>query len=312
MVRKETRIRGFWSTKATRAPEQIHVVANDAMNNNAEDDDMYRASIRSMFVGDVDDDDSDDDAHISQHVWSINQNSSNPLSIIYHLALLAPGHGNSLWNACICIAEQLSSASNRSELFGPAVYEKMTWPPKSSLEFGAGAALPSLVLLKEGAERVIITDRKVNEQTFEALELSVLKNSQQWNINDSNERVKIEAHTWGEDIDKLIEGKEEEGVDILIASDCIYNPAYHEALLQSAAGTISNKRGLFILGYSYHTNVKAQQVEAFFTSSENYGFEVISEFKQEYKEQMGIGSKDPDRAVVYCKVLANRDSIYCQ
>jgi len=30
------------------------------------------------------------------------------------------------------------------------------------------------------------------------------------------------------------------------------------------------------------------------------------------REQEGIGSKDPERAVVHCKVLANKDSIYCR
>lgn len=275
------------------------------------EDEVYRASMRSMF-GIADDEDYDDDDNISQYLWTCNTNTSRPLSIIYHLALLAPGHGNSLWNACICIAEHLSSASNRSKLFGLDLCGKMPWPPNRSLEFGAGAALPSMVLLKEGTERVIITDRRVNDQTFEALELSVKKNCQRWGIN--KERAVIKPHTWGDDVNKLIEGDrgEEESADMLVSSDCIYNPQYHEALLQSAAGTISKKRGLFIVGYSYHTNVSTEQVEAFFSICGAYKFRVLSEFKKEYKEQMGIGSKDPKRAVVYCKVLAHRDSIYCE
>ena len=59
------------------------------------------------------------------------------------------------------------------------------------MEFGAGAALPSLVLFKEGTKQVICTDGKANDETFEALELSFLKNSQQWGIDKEELKEKI-------------------------------------------------------------------------------------------------------------------------
>lgn len=60
-----------------------------------EDDDEFRNQefVRSMFGGggiDIDDDDSDHD-YISEHVWVSDETS---VSMIYHLAFLAPGHGD--------------------------------------------------------------------------------------------------------------------------------------------------------------------------------------------------------------------------
>lgn len=286
----------------------------------AEDDDIYRASMRSIFRNGNEDDESDygDEQNIGQYVWhcpidnangKVNGDASH-FPVIYHLALLAPGHGNSLWNACICIAEHLSSASKRSQLLGDDISSLVPWPPRSSLEFGAGAALPSMILLREGTDNVIITDRKVNDMTFEALDLSAEKNGEQWNVSDISQRVEVCDHTWGEAIDELVKKSNSGGIDVLVASDCIYNPTYHNTLLQSASGTICSERGIFIVGFSYHSNCSKEQVDAFFAKAEEFGFCVVSEFTKKYKEQQGIGSKDPERAMVYCKVLVHKDSIY--
>ena len=284
----------------------------------AGDDDIYRASMRSIFSTGNEDDESDsgDEQNIGQYVWHCPKDNRAEVSegashfqVIYHLALLAPGHGNSLWNACICIAEHLSSPSKRSQLLGD-ITSLVPWPPRSSLEFGAGAALPSMILLKGGTDKVIITDRKVNDMTFQALDLSAEKNGEQWNISNIRDRVQICDHTWGEAIDELVKKSNSEGIDILVASDCIYNPTYHNALLQSASRTICSKSGIFIVGYSYHSNVSKEQVDAFFVKAKEFNFCVASEFTKKYKEQQGIGSKDPERAMVYCKVLVHKDSIY--
>jgi predicted nicotinamide N-methyase len=107
----------------------------------------------------------------------------------------------------------------------------------------------------------------------------------------------------------LVDGGGE--IDLAIASDCIYNPTYHEVLLQSAAGVLSKENGVFIVGYSFHMNVPPEQVLDFFDiASSKFGLEVVSELKQEYDGQRGIGDKDKSRGVVYIKVLAYKDSIY--
>lgn len=209
------------------------------------------------------------------------------------------------------------TSERRSALFGPKVRDKISWPPRRALEFGAGAALPSLVLFREGAEQIICTDRKVNEQTFDALHMSFEKNCLLWGMSEDekNRRVRIMPHTWGEEIEKLTERNGGSGgdnmIDLLVASDCIYNPMYHQALLESAAGSINKETGIFIVGYSFHMNVPPGQVLDFFDTAETqFGFQVLSALTKQYDGQMGIGSNDPTRGAVYMKVLAHKDSIF--
>ena len=84
-------------------------------------------------------------------------------------------------------------------------------------------------------------------------------------------------------------------------------------LLQSAAGILSKEIGVFIVGYRFHMNVppEPERVLDFFDlASSKFGLEVVSELKQEYDGQRGIGDKDKSRGVVYIKVLAHKDTIY--
>ncbi|EED88728.1 predicted protein [Thalassiosira pseudonana CCMP1335] len=276
------------------------------------EDEYQRHFIRSMFAKDEED---GEDDFVSQHTWT---SSDGCHHLIFHLACMAPGHGSSLWNSSDCIAEHLLIPSLRSLLFGSEnIEENIKWPPNRCIEFGAGAALPGLALLKQGAKKVVFTDRYVNEETFDALRLSVDKNSKQWgwSDDDAKKRVVIQGHTWGEDVDKLSldeEAREKEcKADVLIASDCIYNPAYHEALLKSASSCIDKTSGIFIVGYSFHMNVPPSQVLNFFDIGTMLDFEVISEFKKDYDGQRGIET-DKKRGAVYVKVLAHKDSIHCQ
>jgi len=236
------------------------------------------------------------------------------------------------WNSSECIAKHLLLPSYRSKLFrrcydGDEI-NTMTWPPNSCIEFGAGAALPSLALLRQGAKRVVLTDRYVNQQTFDALCLSVKKNASTWGLSNEvvKERVVITGHTWGEDLDKLVSQAQgyvcgdcgsgsgrvsgaTNNVDLLIASDCIYNPQYHKALLESATYVMERSSNtLFIVGYSFHMNVPPDQVLNFFNlAREEFRLEVLCEMEEHYSGQKGIGDTDEKRGTVYVKVLTRRN-----
>jgi len=278
-----------------------------------------------------------DDEHdgISEHKWTCAIDNQDTFSITYHLAFLAPGHGNSLWNSSGCIAEHILDPKHRADLLGAILLKseknssQFNWPPKRCLEFGSGAALPSLALLKAGAQKVVFTDRYVNDQTFDALKLSVEKNALAWDINkqDIKKRTAIVRHTWGEDIKSLYKAIADDTTkvahdsedksaraDMLIASDCIYNPTYHTALLRSASALIEPCTGLFIVGYSLHGNVPTSHVERFFTEAkQEYRLEVVRELVIKYSEgQKGIGSVDEKRGNVYLKILACKDSLHCK
>ena len=157
-----------------------------------------------------------------------------------------------------------------------------------------------------------MTDRFVNEETFEALRRSVDTNAEKWGLGREEiaQRVAILPHTWGENVEKLTQTEKEldgcasrEKADLLIASDCIYNPTYHRALLQSAVG-IMGDGGIFIVGYSFHGNVpKSETLHFFAVAKEEFGLRVVNEFTKEYRGQSGIGSNDEERGAVHVKVL---------
>lgn len=117
-------------------------------------------------------------------------------------------------------------------------------------------------------------------------------------------------HTWGEDVEKLTQqrtndnnGEEECKADLLVASDCIYNPTFHTSLLESASSAM-DINSLFIVGYSLHGNVPPLQILNFFNiAQDEFGLKVVNEFTKEYDGQKGIGSIDKERGTVYLKLL---------
>lgn len=101
-------------------------------------------------------------------------------------------------------------------------------------------------------------------------------------------------------------GEEECKADLLIASDCIYNPLYHTPLLESASSAM-NANSFFVVGYSLHGNVQSSQVLNFFNiAQDKFGLKVVNEFTKEYDGQRGIGGSDKDRGTVYVKLLRYR------
>ena len=320
------------------------------------DEDHQRKFITNLFANgggaaDNVDEDRELDDEISEHVWTCPYADDDhdavgadapPVAIHYHLAFRTPGHGNRLWNSSDCIARHLLLPECRAAMLfgrGDATREggasgrrrrcPLRWPPRRCVEFGAGAALPSLALLREGADRVVITDRYVNnDATFDALRMSVERNAKYWRTasdgGGGGGRAIVVPHTWGEDVDGLlthIGGGEDNDddreaaaaassttrkADLLVASDCIYNPAYHDALLRSATGVMDPERGLFVVGYSLHGNVPSSRISDFFDAARrDYGLRVVNEFLRQYEDgQRGIGSEDAERGAVYVKVLA--------
>ena len=282
--------------------------------------------MHGLFRDEADDSENDDDDYlISRHEWICGDTC-----IVYHLSFLAPGHGDALWNSSRCIAQHLLQDNLRERLLFTEDYSNgiistppestadcnriinFVWPPSSALEFGVGAALPSLALIKLGVPKVVLTDRKVNESTFEALERSISVNCSAWNTNQANNNNKqqsivVAPHTWGVDIPDLQEHAQQERFDLLIASDCIYNPQYHQALLESVYALLDKHRGRLIVGYSFHGNVPNPSVLDFFQKADVGGLQIVKEFSQSYDQgQEGIGGVDPERGAVHIKVLAYR------
>ncbi len=92
---------------------------------------------------------------------------------------------------------------------------------------------------------------------------------------------------------------------MLITSDCIYNPTYHDALLRSATAAMDPDNGLFVVGYSLHSNVPACWALNFFkVARRDYGLIIANDYMKEYADgKRGIRSDDGDRGAVYVKIL---------
>lgn len=250
-----------------------------------------------LFGGDGGTSDGDDDG-----ITSFEFSCGNTV-LRYHLAFTAPGHGDSLWNASRCIAEKLLMDE---------VPEISSSTTLSALEFGAGGGLPSLALIAQNkVPFVVVTDRQARHNDDN---LCALKRSVEANLPEDSSSYKplVEAHSWGEDIIGLQQKVGRSHFDLLIACDCIYNPQYHGALLDSASSLLEPEAGVWIVGYSFHGNVFDHEVLHFFAEAQKRGFCILREFSQSYEGQEGIGGTDPRRGAVHVKILTLRDPNICR
>ena len=113
---------------------------------------------------------------------------------------------------------------------------------KAVLELGAGAALPSLIALLEGASRVSITDYPDQE----------LMDNIRWNL-DTNVPVEVHQHAqvegflWGASTDNLNIGlsspdsASSDGYDLILLSDLVFNHSEHAALISSVNSLLSHR-----------------------------------------------------------------------
>ncbi|GMI03326.1 hypothetical protein TrRE_jg11616 [Triparma retinervis] len=250
--------------------------------------------MRSLFhTSDSDSDSSyDETLSVSRHVEKIKYGEGE-LQVVYHLDWAAPGHGDALWNSCRVIARLLLNAPPSSP------YLPLS-PPSIALEFGSGAALPSMCLMKLGCPLVLSTDQPGSESTFAAIEKSARSNADTWGVPKTVAALPLQ---WGAGSGAVLERTGGRKVDLLIASDCIYDPSYHSDLLESAGGLIS-KDGTFVVGYSLHNNVPEGRVEKFFDLARGGGWKVREERTERFERQNAAPWDDSKtRGDVYVKVL---------
>ena len=85
-----------------------------------------------------------------------------------------------MWNAAVLIADLIGAG-------------KFSVHKQSVLELGAGAGLPGILSILEGAKNVVLSDYNSPEV------LNNLERNVKENIPDSlKHAIKVEGHTWGE------------------------------------------------------------------------------------------------------------------
>ena len=202
------------------------------------------------------------------------------------------GHGNKVWHASIATCRYLKEL----------VSSKKSFTKRNrffhSLELGAGTAVPSFFLAqlmmtktidhmnKGEAEELMmytvnITDAKQYRNIKQILMSVGLQQAQVQASTpmlgaDSNIEFKVHPHNWGEFKDDDLDSFDKQSFDLVIVSDCIYNPEHHDALLDSLARTLalprSNERcrrmgfeeneigGRAMISFSLHGNVDDDKI----------------------------------------------------
>ena len=119
---------------------------------------------------------------------------------------------------------------------------------KYILELGAGAALPSLVALALGAERVVITDYP-NERLLNNIKKIVLENKFKL-----EEQAYVREHAWGTDVRELKDlSREGSGFDLILLCESFWSATYnlHRQLLTSLYNCLSIY-GVAIVSFTHH------------------------------------------------------------
>lgn len=143
------------------------------------------------------------------------------------ISLRLVGHnplwGHLLWNAGQVIARYIEDNATS------AVKDK------SVLELGAGAGLPSLVCALNGAARVLVTDYPDSD----------LIENLRHNINHCISQqlqhvITAQGYLWGNDTAPLtsVLDNHNEGFDLLILADILFNHSEHEKLVQTVLETL--------------------------------------------------------------------------
>ncbi|WWC71505.1 uncharacterized protein I206_105463 [Kwoniella pini CBS 10737] len=128
------------------------------------------------------------------------------------------------------------------------------------LELGAGAGLPSIVCTLGGSKQVVITDYP-DTNLVENMRFNVDVNV----AGDLRGNVDVVGHLWGHDVKHLMTRTENEGYDLLILSDLVFNHSQHDALIKTVNSTLSHKPDACILVFfTSHRPHLVKEDNAFF------------------------------------------------
>lgn len=136
---------------------------------------------------------------------------------------------------------------------------------KAVMEIGAGAGLPSIISILNNTFHTVITD--YNDTDL----VSNLSYNVDTNIPSKyKDKVSIIGHTWGKEIEKVLEPIQAKGrdrYDVIIACDVIFNHVCHRDMLQTIDACLS-KDGEVIVFFTHHRPHKANEDMNFFKLAE--------------------------------------------
>jgi hypothetical protein len=212
------------------------------------------------------------------------------ITFSFWMDVASTGHGNRVWHASIAICIYLKKQHHDHLATSLLVADGLS--RLKSLELGAGTALPSLfwghllassqILRPLSHQRPLIhiTDGK----QYRNIRQILLSLSDQHTNMVENVSLRVSPHNWGEGLNHetfkdnsnvLCQGPAENdnnpnSYDLILVSDCIYNPRFHGDLLKTIATTLrlphattdddDGGGGRAILSFSLHGNVPDQDI----------------------------------------------------
>ena len=217
-----------------------------------------------------------------------------PVPVEYSRSRSATAHGDSIWAASLAAALHLSKllASRRmqDELHNTASPELLR--EVRIIELGAGIGIPSLFVARKLGDiihagqaggcldpqarsqprrkQVYITDAR-SYHNLRQIFFSVLR-------HPHLPLLRVAPHNWGEvdssgEMQFLMQQCQGVAFDYVVAADCVYNPSFHQPLLDSICHVMA-AQGLAILTFSLHPNTAEENVWAFFDRARLRGLKV--------------------------------------
>lgn len=156
-------------------------------------------------------------------------------SLEYCVSDAATGHGDAVWASAEYLATRVLNGN--IDVAGLRV-----------LECGAGAGLPSITCARQGAS-VVATDAPTAASIF-CLALSGIKHG-----------FSVRPLRWGDSLDQLF--------DLILAADCIYDPASHVPLLTTMKCSLK-PTAQAIVAFAFHGNAPDAAVLHFFALAQQY------------------------------------------
>jgi nicotinamide N-methyltransferase len=179
---------------------------------------------------------------VTYELWCAPNDGSSPGSLFAY----------TVWSGSIQVADHLAK--------NPALVVR-----KRVIEFGAAAALPSLVALNLGAEQVVTTDYP-NENILGVIRRNISANLAK--LGDSPvPRSTVVGHLWGSTCPE----EYSESFDVALVAECLWKHAQHISLLESI-GRFLRPGGTVVLSYAHHIPGLEADDDAFFFLASAAGF----------------------------------------
>jgi len=133
---------------------------------------------------------------------------------------------------------------------------------KSVFELGCGAALPSIMLARLGAVRVVASDFPDENMLANARHNCI--------VNGVGERVCVVPHQWGTSADPILGENGGRQFDLVIMADLLYE-LEHAALIDSLEATLRHD-GRALVAFQIHDSSTEPKLWAFFDLARTRGF----------------------------------------